>query len=87
MRKETRIAFNTYKGAIARLNSTQDVSEKFSIEPSVQQTLETRIQESSDFLSRINNIGVTEQAGDKLGLGIGRPGMRKVSAASPSPPA
>jgi P2 family phage major capsid protein len=73
MRKETRIAFNTYKGAIARLNGTQDVSEKFSIEPSVQQTLETRIQESSDFLSRINNIGVTEQAGDKLGLGIGSP--------------
>lgn len=73
MRKETRIAFNAYKSALAQLNGTQDVSEKFSIEPSVQQTLESRIQESSDFLTRINNIGVTEQSGEKLGLGIGSP--------------
>ncbi len=73
MRKETRLAFNAYKAALATLNGTQDVSEKFSIEPNVQQTLETRIQESSDFLTRINNIGVTEQGGDKLGLGIGSP--------------
>lgn len=73
MRKETRIAFNAYKAALASLNCTQDVSEKFSIEPNVQQTLETRIQESSDFLTRVNNIGVTEQAGEKLGLGIGSP--------------
>lgn len=73
MRKETRLAFNAYKAALATLNGTQDVSEKFSVEPSVQQTLETRIQESSDFLTRINNIGVTEQSGEKLGLGIGSP--------------
>lgn len=73
MRKETRLAFNAYKAAIAQLNGTQDVSEKFSVEPSVQQTLENRIQESSDFLTRINNIGVTEQSGEKLGLGIGSP--------------
>lgn len=73
MRKETRLAFNAYKAAIAQLNGTADVSEKFTVDPSVQQTLETRIQESSDFLTRINNIGVTEQSGDKLGLGIGSP--------------
>ncbi|WP_337881779.1 phage major capsid protein, P2 family [Chromobacterium haemolyticum] len=73
MRKDTRLVFNAYKAAIAQLNGTQDVSEKFSVDPSVQQTLETRIQESSDFLSRINIIGVTEQSGEKLGLGIGSP--------------
>lgn len=73
MRKETRLAFNAYKNAIAQLNGTQDVSEKFSIAPSIQQKLENRIQESSDFLSRINNIGVIEQSGEKLGLGIGSP--------------
>ena len=43
MRKETRLAFNAYKAAIAQLNGTQDVGEKFSVDPSVQQTLETRI--------------------------------------------
>lgn len=73
MRKETRLAFNAYKKAIAQLNGTLDVSEKFAIEPSIQQKLETRIQESSDFLSRINNIGVKDQSGEKLGLGIGSP--------------
>lgn len=38
--------------------------------PSVQQKLETRIQESSEFLKRINIIGVSEQTGEKLGLGV-----------------
>ena len=49
------------------------MAEKFTVAASVQQKLETRIQESSDFLSRINMLGVTEQAGEKLGLGIGSP--------------
>lgn len=48
-------------------------AEKFSVVPSVQQTLETRLQESSEFLRRINIIGVQDQKGAKLGLGIGSP--------------
>lgn len=71
MRNETRLAFNAFKAAIEQLNGVPDVTEKFTVAPSVQQKLESRIQESSDFLSRINNIGVTEQSGDKVGLGIG----------------
>lgn len=71
MRNETRLAFNAFKAAIAQLNGVPEVTEKFTVAPSVQQKLESRIQESSDFLSRINNIGVTEQSGDKVGLGIG----------------
>ena len=73
MRNETRLAFNAYKAALARLSGIADVAEKFTVAASVQQKLETRIQESSDFLSRINMLGVTEQAGEKLGLGIGSP--------------
>ena len=73
MRKETRLAFNAYMAAIASLNGIATATEKFNVEPSVQQTLEQRIQESSDFLSRVNNFGVTEQAGNKVGLGIGSP--------------
>lgn len=71
MRNETRQAYRAYLDQIAKLNGVTDATEKFTVTPSVQQTLETKVQESSDFLSKINNVGVTEQKGDKLGLGVG----------------
>jgi len=73
MRKETRFAFDAFLDAIAKLNGVTNATQKFAVAPSVQQKLETRIQESSDFLKRINVIGVTEQSGAKLGLGVGSP--------------
>ena len=36
--------------------------------PSVQQSIESKIQEDSTFLSMINNTGVPDQEGEKLGL-------------------
>ena len=71
MRNETRLAFNAYVDAIATLNGVPSALEKFVAAPSVQQTLETHIQHSSAFLEMINNIGVVEQSGEKIGLGIG----------------
>ena len=71
MRNETRVAYNAYLAQLAKLNGIDDATAKFTVTPSVQQTLETKIQESSDFLSKINIVGVTEQEGEKLGLGIG----------------
>ncbi|MGH8077919.1 MAG: phage major capsid protein, P2 family [Lysobacter sp.] len=73
MRNKTRLIFNALAEQIATINGVGSVAEKFSVEPTVQQTLETRIQESSGFLSRVNLIGVTEQSGEKLGLGVGNP--------------
>ena len=73
MRNNTRLLYTAMLAHIAQLNGVDDATAKFSVDPSVQQTLETRIQESSDFLSRINITGVTEQSGAKLGLGIGSP--------------
>ena len=73
MRNDTRVLFHAYCAAIATLNNVASAVEKFTVNPSVQQKLETRIQESSEFLGRINNIGVAEQQGEKLGLGIGSP--------------
>lgn len=70
MRNETRKLFNDFQNRLATLNGVDSVETKFSIEPSVQQTLETRMQESSEFLSRINVVSVDEQQGEKLGLGI-----------------
>ncbi|MCL9847364.1 phage major capsid protein, P2 family [Ralstonia solanacearum] len=73
MRNDTRRLFAAYKDAIAKLNGVARVDEKFSVSPTVQQKLETKVQESSDFLRRINVYGVTEQEGEKIGLGVSGP--------------
>lgn len=73
MKKETRLAYNAYLTRLAQLNDAASVSSTFNVLPGVQQKLENKIQESSEFLSKINLIGVVEQEGDKLGLGISSP--------------
>jgi P2 family phage major capsid protein len=71
MLTETRQAFNLYMDRIGELNGVDARRDaKFTVDPSVQQTLETRIQESSAFLQAINIIGVPELQGEKLGLGV-----------------
>jgi len=71
MRNESRVQFNKLRQQIAKLNGVESAAETFAVEPSVQQRLEQRIQESSDFLRRINVIGVDEIKGEKIGLGVG----------------
>jgi len=73
MKNPTRVAFNSLLTRISTLNEVSDATQKFAVTPSVQQKLETKIQESSAFLSRINIIGVTEMEGEKLKLGISSP--------------
>ncbi|WP_211465684.1 phage major capsid protein, P2 family [Collimonas silvisoli] len=73
MKKITRVAFDKYTARLAQLNDTGSVAQTFGVDPSVQQRLETKIQESSEFLGKINIIGVTELEGDKLGLGMSGP--------------
>ncbi|EME1730595.1 phage major capsid protein, P2 family [Cronobacter sakazakii] len=73
MKKKTRFAFNAYLQQLAKLNGidVNDIGSKYTAEPSIAQTLETKIQESSAFLTRINIVPVDEQSGERLGLGIG----------------
>jgi len=73
MRNETRKLFNGYLGTQAKLNGVDDATSQFNVQPSVQQKLETKLQESSAFLSKINIIGVEELKGEKIGLSITRP--------------
>ena len=73
MKNETRVLFAAYAAAVASINGVASATEKFTVSPSVQQTIENHIQESSEFLSRINMVGVTDQQGEKIGLGIGAP--------------
>ena len=73
MRNDTRKSFNKFKTKLAQLNGVDNTSEQFSVAPSVQQTLETRMQDSSEFLSQINMVGVDEIKGQKVGLGVTGP--------------
>lgn len=69
MRNETRLVFNALQTRIAQINQVGAADVKFSVSPTVQQTLENKLQLSSSFLSRINIVPVTEQSGEKLQLG------------------
>ncbi|WP_071058143.1 phage major capsid protein, P2 family [Pelistega sp. MC2] len=75
MKNNTRVAYDNYVARQAELNgvSVAAVGSKFSVEPSVQQTLETKIQESSAFLGLINMVVVDEQEGETIGLGVSGP--------------
>lgn len=73
MRADTRQKFNQYKKTQCALNDVEDATDKFAITPSVQQTLEDKIQESSSFLNSINIFPVDELMGDKLGMGVNGP--------------
>lgn len=70
MQNSTREKFNAFTAQVGELNGVQNTATKFTIAPSVQQTLEAKIQESSEFLSRINIVGVEELTGQKLALGV-----------------
>lgn len=73
MRNDTRKLFNGYLGTQAKLNGVDNAATQFNVQPSVQQKLETKLQESSAFLGKINIIGVDELKGEKIGLSITRP--------------
>lgn len=70
MRNDTRLAFNGFLKQVALLNAIGAATEKFNVTPSIQQKLEAAIQESSDFLKLINLMGVDEQEGEAIGLGV-----------------
>lgn len=71
MHTKTRLAYNAYLDQLAALNQVPSATEKFTVEPSVQQKMETKIQDSSSFLKSINVYGVPDKEGEKIGLGIG----------------
>lgn len=70
MKNTTRQQFNGYLENQAQLNGVPNATDQYTVLPSVQQTVEERIQESSEFLKKINITPVTDQKGEALGLGI-----------------
>lgn len=72
MKNETRSALNKYRKNVAIVNGIdiEDTDKKFTIHPTAQQILEEKTQASSEFLSKINVVGVAEAYGERLGLGV-----------------
>lgn len=76
MKNTTRVLFAAYVSQIALLSQIALAADAiqtpmFTVEPTVQQKLEERQQESSAFLNAINVVPVDEQSGEALGMGIG----------------
>jgi P2 family phage major capsid protein len=68
MRPETRQAYDAYCQRVSQLNGGAAIGTKFSVDPTAQQTLEQKTQESSGFLKLISVMGVPELTGEKLGM-------------------
>ena len=86
MRNETRLAFAAHLANQERLNGAPagGAVQGFTVEPTIQQKLETKIQESSGFLKTINVVPVNEQEGQKLGLGVTGPIASRTDTSAPN---
>lgn len=71
MKQESRKKFNAYRADMAKLNDADAADEQFTVTPTIQQKLESRIQESSGFLMNTNSYPVDEIKGEKIGLSTG----------------
>lgn len=70
MSAAARVAFNSYLSTVAGLSglTAEAAVQGFTVEPSVEQKLEKKVQESAAFLGKINVLPVTQLKGDKLGM-------------------
>ncbi len=73
MKNPTRKNFSAYLAHLAMLNGVESAAQMFTVAPSVQQKLESRIQESSAFLQSIGIYPVDEMQGQKIGIGTDGP--------------
>ncbi|MFA4510305.1 P2 family phage major capsid protein, partial [Xanthomonas perforans] len=56
MQTAPRLQFNQFAEQIAKLNGVASPFHSFAVDPTVQQKLESRMQESSEFLSKVNIV-------------------------------
>ena len=68
MNKTTRFKFNKVLSQISALNGVESTAAKFAVEPSIAQKMIAGVQESSEFLKKINMEPVTEGEGEAIGL-------------------
>ncbi|MCB2048579.1 MAG: P2 family phage major capsid protein [Novosphingobium sp.] len=77
MRNDTRLLFTAYVSQLALINGVDPSvvadGKQFTVAPAVEQKLEEKIRESSEFLSLIETVPVDQQEGDKVGIDVTRP--------------
>lgn len=86
MTPEAREKLAAYTAEIGKINGVKDVAQTFAVTPTVAQSLELRVQESSHFLSLINIVQVSEQEGEKIGLGVANQPLAYRTASGPRTP-
>lgn len=64
------LKFREYTKKIAFSNNISDVGQIFTVEPGIQKKVEEKIQESSEFLSKINAFGITGLKASTVKIGI-----------------
>jgi P2 family phage major capsid protein len=82
MQNATRALFNAYAAQIATINGVPSAAHLFAVAPTVQQKLESRIQENSGFLRAINVMPVNEMQGEKIGVGVDGPIASRTNTAN-----
>lgn len=70
MRNDTRKKFNNSLVKLAEINGVESAKEQFTVAPAPAQKMEEKIQASSEFLQKINVIGVDAQTGEAIGLSV-----------------
>lgn len=68
MHNITRQKFNAFAARVALLSGVASAAVEFNVAPNVEQTVERRIRESSEFLTMINVMPVTNAKGVVMGL-------------------
>ena len=86
MKPETREKLDAYTAEIGKINGAKNVAQTFNVTPSVAQSLELRVQETSHFLSLINIVQVSEQEGEKIGVGVANQPLAYRTASGPRAP-
>ena len=88
MLNNTRLLYSEMLTNIASIYGVPSAAETFSVDPAIQQRMEAVIQESSEFLQRIQMLPVVQQSGSKVGVGVGSPiaSTRNTAAAGPRVP-
>lgn len=82
MRNNTRLKFSALTAAMAATYGVKSVATNFTATPTIEQSLSDKIVAQSDFLQRINVMGVDDQEGEKvLGSVTGLLGKRTNTSA------
>lgn len=85
MQNDTRVKFMAFASRVALLNGIANAAEQFTVAPTIQQKLESKLLESSAFMKRINVVPVRDKEGAKLGLGNLGPIAGRTNTATGNP--